>query len=247
VTTLVLLHAFPVDSRMWDALRAELPGSIAVLAPDLCGFGRAPLPKGEPDLDAAADDVLALLDEHGLDRVVLAGCSMGGYVALAVLRKARQRVAGLALIDTRPDPDNEERAAARRESAERAEQEGTAWLPDMVLPGLLASGVPDAHPELVGGLRALIAAQRPPAVAWALRAMAARRDSSDALRSYDGPALVVVGERDVLSPPEVARAMARLLPSGKLVELPGCGHLTPLEAPAEVAGALATWLADNDL
>lgn len=246
MTTLVLLHAFPLDSGMWEPMRAELPDDLEVLAPDLCGFGRSALPEAapgaEPDLGAAADDVIALLDERGLDQVVLAGCSMGGYVAMAVLRKVPRRVAGLVLIDTRAGADDAERRNTRLSGAQRTEAEGTGWLADTMLPGLLAAGAPDTRHELVGWLRARIGAQPAPAVAWAQRAIAARPDSTDVLRAYQGPALVVVGERDALAPPEVARAMADLMPDSRFVEVPGHGHLTPLEAPAEVAAAIVEWL-----
>jgi pimeloyl-ACP methyl ester carboxylesterase len=214
-----------------------------VIVPDLRGFGRSPLPPGdEPSVEALADDVVAMLDELALDRVVLGGCSMGGYVAMAVLRKAAERVERLVLVDTRPDADDFDRRAARLATAARAEQEGIGWLPDTLLPGLLASGTPDRRAELVGTVRAMIIAQPAEGVAWALRAMAQRPDSADVLRDFDRPALVVVGERDALSPPEVSRQLAGLLPDAELVEIPGAGHLTPMEAPDEVADAILSWL-----
>lgn len=240
--TLVLLHAFPVDSRMWDQVRSALDGVADVLTPDLLGFGKATLPDGPPNLDTVADDVLAMLDAHGIEHAVFGGCSLGGYVAMAVLRRAPQRVSGLLLVDTRHDADDAERADTRLAMADRADREGTGWLADVVLPGLLAAGTPDQNPELAEQLRVMIGEQPPAGVAWAQRAMAARPDSTEELRSYRGPALVVVGERDALTPPELAREMAALLPAAELVELPGYGHLTPVEAPEDVAGAIADWL-----
>lgn len=242
MTTLVLLHAFPVDSRMWNPMRSALSEVADVITPDQRGLGQAALPEEPADLDAVADDVLALLDARGIESAVVGGCSMGGYVGMALLRRAPHRVSGLLLIDTRPDADDDERTATRLAMAERVERDGVDWLPDTVLPGLLATGTPDVNPELASRLRVVIAEQPPAGVAWAQRAMAARRDSSDVLRGYDGPALVVVGERDAICPPELAREMAALLPAGELVELPGCGHLSPVEAPDEVAAAITDWL-----
>ena len=244
MTTLVLLHAFPVDSRMWNPMRAALSEVADVITPDQRGFGQATLTGDEPpDLDAVADDVLAMLDARGIKSAVVGGCSMGGYVSMALLRRAPHRVSGLLLVDTRQDADDADHAASRRAMAERAEREGIDWLPDTVLPGLLATGTPDVNPELAARLRVVIAEQPPSGVAWAQRAMAARRDSTDVLRAYAGPALVIVGERDVICPPEQAREMVALLPAGELVELPGCGHLSPVEAPDDVAAAITDWLA----
>ncbi len=243
MTTIVLLHAFPVDSRMWNPVRSALSEVADVITPDQRGLGEAVLPEEQAELDAVADDVLALLDSRGIESAVVGGCSMGGYVAMALLRKAPHRVSGLLLIDTRPDADDDERTATRLAMAERVERDGVDWLPDTVLPGLLATGTPDVNPELASRLRVVIAEQPPAGVAWAQRAMAARRDSMDVLRGYDGPALVVVGERDAICPPELARELTALLPAGELVELPGCGHLSPVEAPDEVAAAITDWLA----
>jgi len=240
---LVLLHAYPLDSRMWDGVRPRLAKRARVITPDLRGFGRTPLPPGdEPSVDVLADDVVALLDELALDRVVLGGCSMGGYVAMAVLRKAAERVDRLVLADTRADADDFDRRAGRLANATRAQEEGIEWLPDTLLPGLFASGTPDRRTELAELVRAMILAQPADGVAWALRAMAERPDSQDVLRAFDRSALVLVGERDALTPPEVVRQLAGLLPAADLVEVPGAGHLTPMEAPDEVAAAIVAWL-----
>ncbi|MEU6642026.1 alpha/beta fold hydrolase [Saccharomonospora sp. NPDC046836] len=242
---LVLLHAYPLDARMWNGVRAPLAARTRVITPDQRGLGRTELPGTDraPSLDDAARDVVALLDRLELDRVVLGGCSMGGYVTLAVLRTAPERIGGLVLIDTRATADTDEARATRLATAERAESEGVAsWLAEAMLPNLLAAETLRSRPEVVGATRELIEAQQPAGVAWAQRAMAARPDSMDALRGADVPVLVIVGEQDAVTPPDAARAMAEALPSARLVEIPGAGHLTPLEAPDRVAGAILDWL-----
>jgi pimeloyl-ACP methyl ester carboxylesterase len=237
-TPLVLLHAYPVDSRMWDALR---PG-LDPLTPDQTGFGKAPLTKKAPSLDVVAADVLAVLDDHGLDRVVLGGCSMGGYAAMAVLRAAPERVAGLVLIDTRATADADEAAANRLAAAGRAEAEGIGWLADEMLPNLIA---PTSRDRVGDGLRTLIDAQSPGAVAWAQRAMAERPDSTEALRGLGIPALVIHGAEDAIIPVSVGRELASTV-DGEFAVLDGCGHLPPLEQPERVVELISDWLAHND-
>ncbi|MFF5987948.1 alpha/beta fold hydrolase [Prauserella flavalba] len=242
---LVLLHAYPVDARMWNAVREPLAARTRVITPDQRGLGRTPLPDPdrEPSLDDAARDVLALLDKLELERVVLGGCSMGGYVTLAVLRAAPERVGGLVLVDTKATADTDEARANRLTAAERAETEGTAgWLAEAMLPILLSEETRSSRPEVVATVRELIESQPPGGVAWAQRAMAARPDSTEALREARVPTLVVVGEHDTVTPPEAAREMAETAPDGTLVVLPGAGHLTPLEAPEGVATAILDWL-----
>ncbi|MFE9745439.1 alpha/beta fold hydrolase [Saccharothrix saharensis] len=225
---LVLLHAFPFDSRMWDGVRDLLKP----ITPDQRGDRRS------PDLVAVADDVLRLLDERGIERAVLGGCSMGGYVAMAVLRRDPSRVAGLVLADTRAGADTDEARANRLAMAARVEAEGLGWVPDTVVGGLLG---PDAGEAVTGRVRELILDQDPAEVVWAQRAMAARPDSADVLAGVDVPALVLVGEHDALTPPALARELVATLRHGEYVELPGVGHLTPMEAPDAFAAAVLDW------
>jgi pimeloyl-ACP methyl ester carboxylesterase len=233
-TPVVLLHAFPLDSRMWDDVR---PGIDGLVTPDQRGFGAAPLGDASPDLEVAAADVISLLDGQ---RVVLGGCSMGGYVAMAVLRAAPSLVAGLVLVDTRAAADAPSARENRLAAADRADAEGVDWIPSAMLPALLGPG---AGPSVVARTRALITAQNPAAVAWAQRAMAARPDSSDLLRSTSVPTLIVRGAEDELIPRAEAESLASLLPEAEVVELSGAGHLPPLETPVEFTSALRAWLA----
>ena len=240
---LVLLHAFPLSSAMWLAQREGLGHVCRVITPDQRGFGGSDLGDDPPSLDACADDVAELLDRLDLDRVVLGGLSMGGYVAMALLRRHPDRVSALLLADTKASADPEPARANRERIAAAVAEEGSTVLVDEVLPALLGTTTASSRPLVAGRVRGLVQAAPAPAVAWAQRAMAARPDSFDTLRGFDRPALVIVGEEDVLSPPSDAEAMVDALPYGRLAVLPEAGHLTAVETPetfsAEVAGFLA--------
>jgi pimeloyl-ACP methyl ester carboxylesterase len=241
-TPLVLLPAFPFDSRIWDRARTGLAEHARVITPDPRGFGRTPLGGAEPDLGVMAADVLALLDSLGLDRVLLGGCSMGGYVTMAVLGAAPERVAGLVLIDTRATADPPEARENRHAVAGRAEREGVAgWLADQMIPVLLGSTTIERRPDVVDTVRRRLDEVLPASVAWGQRAMAARPDSGAILRGAGVPTLVVHGEEDKLIPVDAARALAELT-GAELAVLPGAGHLSPLEVPAEFTTAVLTLL-----
>jgi pimeloyl-ACP methyl ester carboxylesterase len=243
VPTVVLLHAYPVDSRMWDPIRPGLADHVELITPDQRGLGRAPLGEAEPDLDLVAADVLALLDRLGLERVVLGGCSMGGYATLALLRTAPERVAGLILVDTRATADTDAQRANRLTIASQAEDTGTGgWLADAAVSGLLNEATRIERPSVMDALRELASTQLPSGVAWAQRAMAARRDCTDLLAAVDVPALVIVGEEDQVTPVQDAQFLADHLPHADLVIVPRVGHLTPMEAPAAVVEAILDWL-----
>ncbi|MFN0284331.1 MAG: alpha/beta fold hydrolase [Kineosporiaceae bacterium] len=237
---LVLLHAFPLDASMWDGVLPGLRGAGLVLTVDLPGFGGSPVPDGEPSIDVVADAVVGVLDAGGHDRAVLVGCSMGGYVALALARRHPERVAGLALVDTKAEADGEE-ARTNRERIARAVtgDAGTRALLPMV-DSLLGPVTRADRPDLVEAVRGTMLRARQPAVAWAQRAMAARADSTDLLPGIVVPAAVVVGEDDAVTGPDLARAMAAALPDAVLTVVPRAGHLSPVERPDVVAAALVT-------
>jgi len=239
---LVLLHAFPLSSAMWLAQREGLGPLCRVVTPDQRGFGGSPLGDDEPSLDRCADDLAALLDRLGLDRVVLGGLSMGGYVAMAFLRAHADRVEALVLADTKATADPEPVRERREALAGAVVEGGSTVLVDDVLPSLLGPTTLAGRPMVLGRVRGLVTAAPAPAVAWASRAMAARPDSLDLLREVDVPALVLVGSEDALSPVGDAEAMAEALPQGRLQVLPGAGHLPAVETPETFTSAVAELL-----
>jgi pimeloyl-ACP methyl ester carboxylesterase len=240
----VLLHAFPLSSAMWLAQREALAAEFRVITPDQRGFGGSPLGTDEPSLAEAADDVVALLDAKELDRVVLGGLSMGGYLAMALLRRHPDRVRGLVLADTRATADPAEVRDGRERIATRvlAEDGGTQVLLDEVLPTLLGRTTMERRPLVFGRVKALVQAAPPAAVAWAERAMAARPDSSEVLATSGVPTLVLVGEEDELSPPGDAEALAQTIPGARFARLPGAGHLSAVEDPEAFSAELRSFL-----
>ena len=239
----VLLHAFPLNASMWAAQREALAGSYRVLCPDQRGFGGSPLGHDEPSLDEVADDVVAMLDARKVDRFVLGGLSMGGYVAMALLRRHPDRVSGLVLADTKAGADAPAAADNRRRIADAVLADGGgAVLVEEVLPKLTGTTTKEQRPLVHGRVKALVERAPGYAVAWAQRAMAARPDSLDTLCGVAVPALVVRGEEDELSSAEDTQAMVDALPAARLVTIPAAGHLTAVETPEEFNAALLEFL-----
>lgn len=241
----VLLHALAVDAAMWAPVANALyeSGHI-VVAPDQRGYGETPLGSDEPSLDTVADDLAGMLDRLGVDRCVLAGASMGGYVALAFLRRHPERVAGLALFATRATEDDEQSRTGRLRFADAIVDPG-------VRPALVAATVPKMvgtttrgqRPEIVAGLQALVDACPSETIAWSQRAIAERLDATADLAACQVPVVVAAGAEDELVALSEARATAEAALYGRLVVIPESGHMSPMETPGEVAeviGALAT-------
>jgi pimeloyl-ACP methyl ester carboxylesterase len=236
---LVLLHAFPLNSAMWLAQREGLSDVCRVITPDFRGFGGSPLGLDDPSLDVLADDVARLLDARELDRVVLAGLSMGGYVAMAFVRRHVDRLRGLVLADTKATADPEAARQNRLRIADllTAEPESTVLL-DEVLPNLIGPTTMEKRPLVYGRVKALVQQAPATAAAWAQRAMAARPDSTEGLHKLGVPALVIVGEEDALATPSDAKQMVDAIASAELVSIGGSGHLTAVEMPDEFSNAV---------
>lgn len=244
----VLLHAFPMDSALWAAQRRELAAAgYRVIAVDLPGFGGSALSTEPPSLDVMADAVADVMQRLGLADAVVGGLSMGGYVVMALLRRHPGRLRGIVLADTKAAADLPEAAANRLRIADEVAASGSSVaLAEAMIPNLLGATTRQSRPEVVDTVRRWITAQPAAGVAWAQRAMAARPDSLDDIASFGGPALVLYGEQDTISPAPDAQAMAAAARRGgapvTVVEIAGAGHLSAIEDPPAVTRALLAWL-----
>lgn len=239
----VLLHAFPLNRSMWAEQRQELAGRYRVITPDFRGHGQSDLLEEDSTMERLAEDVRGLLDLLRLDRAVLGGLSMGGYVSLAFYRCYPERVLALILADTRASADSDEGRRGREELAAVAEKEGSAAVAARLLPKLLGTSSRERKPEVGAAVREMTHSTSPASIARALRGMGARPDSTPLLPKIQCPTLVLVGEEDTLTPPADSEAMAKAIPGARLVRLPGAGHLSNLEQPIQFNSLLHDFLA----
>jgi len=214
------------DEGLWRDQVAELPGAAVVRwgdAETISGFARNVLEQAPPGPFA------------------LAGLSMGGYVAFEVLRQAPERVARLALLDTRADADDEQVARSRRSAIEHASRPGF----DKALGRLMRMLVHPDHlrnPEVMDRITGMVERAGAESFVRQQRSMATRPDSRSLLSGIRCPTLVLCGRQDRTAPVEVHEAMASAIPDARLVVIEDCGHLSPIECPAEVTAALRVWL-----
>ncbi len=236
----VLVHGFPLDSRMW-ANQLALSAGYRAIAPDLRGFGRSP--SNEPfTIESLADDVHALLAKIDALPCALAGFSMGGYVALAFAKKYPTDLRGLVLVDTRAGGDTAEGKVGREKSVQLVRQSGATAIADQMLPKLLVPEDQRRGPQVTHVVRQMIEACPPLTIEHALIAMRDREDYTTSLPSIAVPTLIVVGEKDAITPPEMSRAMHEAIPRSRLAVIPDAGHMSPLENPDEVNRALQEFL-----
>jgi 3-oxoadipate enol-lactonase len=243
---LLLAHGFPHDGTLWRPQLDGLAGVARVLAPDLRGFGRSGGAGSATSVDDHADDLACVLDAAGVERAVVGGLSMGGYVALAFWRRHRARVRALVLADTRAGADDEAGRAKRQELMTVAREQGAAAVADRMLEGMVGRSTRRRAPDLVADVRAMLARQPVDAIVAALQALHDRPDSTPDLATIDVPTLVLVGEEDVLTPPAEARRLHEGIAGSRLETIAAAGHVSPLERPAAANHALHDFLASLD-
>ena len=238
----VLLHAFPLNARMWDGQLALAEGGWRVIVPQLRGFDGAADDPPAASMDDYAGDVIDLLDGLHIHTAVIGGLSLGGYVAFAILRLAGRYVQGLILADTRPQADTPEGVEGRKRLLQLVQEKGPSAVADEMLPKLLGETTRRTRPDVVAQMRSLVLASSADAIAGAIRALMTRPDSTPLLSSIHVPTLIVVGEEDAVTPPAVAEEMHRSIHGSELTVIAGAGHLSNLEQPAGFNAALARFL-----
>jgi pimeloyl-ACP methyl ester carboxylesterase len=226
---LILLPGLLCDDRLWQAAVRDLAVKVSV----------ADLTRDD-GLAAMADRLLA----HAPPRFALAGLSMGGYLAMEILRRAPERVARLALLDTTPHADRPEQTERRRDAIALV-RAGRFETVVATLPPSLLGPMAQADPRLAGLVRDMARAIGPDAFIRQQKAIMGRRESWDLLPLITCPTLVLCGACDGLTPPDLHRAIAAAIPGSRLAVVPEAGHLSPLERPGPVGAALAGWLGEG--
>jgi len=259
---LLLLHGFPLDHSMWVG-QLPLARWYRLILPDQRGFGASSCPagsQGPASIEQLADDAAALLEGLGLEEpVAVCGLSLGGYVAQHLAVRHPRLVGSLILVDTKLEADTPEARAGRGELAAKVSRLGQEVVARAMIPNLLATAPAESAPqpplqaqrraECVLQLTRMIHACPVATITAALAALGARPDMSQAMRGVGCPVLLVVGALDTITPPACLERAAGIFPHARLRIVPGCGHMTPLEAPeifnAEVEDFLRGVAADQ--
>lgn len=250
--TLVFLHAFPLNARMWEPQFALAERGWRLIAPQFRGFDGAAggqvslVPQGETcpptTMDDYAGDVIDLLDALRVQEAVVCGLSMGGYVAFAMLRHAPRYLQGLILADTRPQADAAEGVKGRERMLQVLEAKGPPAVADEMLPKLLGETTRRERSDLVEHVKGLVLANGAGAIAGALHALKSRPDSTPLLASIHVPTLIVAGEEDTVTPPAVAEEMRRAIAGSDLSIISEAGHLSNLEQAQAFNATVARFL-----
>ena len=239
------IHGFPHNRTLWAPQVSALVDRARCIAPDLRGFGESSK-NGPFSIDQFADDVAMLLRLLGIERAVVVGLSMGGYVAFALWRRHREMVRALVLADTRAGVDNEETRAKRIALMEVARTRGSGAVADGQIVGMIGKSTRDKRPALIDDVHRMLSSASVDGIRGALESMLGRVDSTPTLPTIDVPTLVIVGAEDVLTPVSEAEILRDAIRGSHLEVIEQAGHVSNLERPAAFNHVLSEFLAALD-
>ena len=243
MNTILFVHGFPFDHRMW---RHQLAGLARwqCIAPDLRGAQGAMAPSSPRayTMTAYADDLIALLDRARIRQAVVCGLSMGGYIIFELLRRHPRRVRAAILCNTKAAADTLGAKRGRDALAAKAQREGAPAVAAELVPKLLARETQQRRADVVREVTEMIERQPVVGIVGALHALRERPDSTPLLARIQMPVLAVAGDDDQIAPATGMQEMAEAIPGAEFVLIRSAGHLAPLEQPANVNAALVSFL-----
>jgi pimeloyl-ACP methyl ester carboxylesterase len=243
--SVAFIHGFPHNRTLWAPQVSALVDRARCIALDLRGFGESSR-NGPFTIDQFADDVAMLLRMLGIERTVVAGLSMGGYIALAFWRRHRAMVRALVLADTRAGADSEGSRAKRLSLIDLARARGSEAVADDQITGMIGKSTRSKRPALIDDVHRMLASAPVDGICGALEAMIGRIDSTPTLATIDVPTLVVVGAEDVLTPVSEAEILHDAIRGSRLEVIEQAGHVSNLERPAAFNHVLSEFLAALD-
>jgi pimeloyl-ACP methyl ester carboxylesterase len=240
---LMLVHGFPLDGRVWRDVAELMARRYRVIVPDLPGFGRSSTAAAFT-IDSLGDALLALADHLQLGRFSLAGLSMGGYVALGMVRRHPSRLASLILVDSRANADDDAGRLARDRMADTAQRQGTPAIVEQMLPRMLHPDAYASWPDVVDRVRSIMQDCPATTIAYACRAMRDRADCLPLLPQLPCPLGIICGDGDAITPPALARDLAQRRPGTRVRIIERAGHMAPVEQPEAVVEAMQQMLSE---
>jgi 3-oxoadipate enol-lactonase len=225
----VFIHGFPFSHKMWEPQMLELSNDIHAIAYDVRGHGSSIVGDGQFTIELFVDDLIALLNHLGIEKAVLCGLSMGGYIALRALERHPNRIKGLVLCDTKSESDSNEEKIKRTSSIKAVKSAGVSAFAEDFVKSVFWTKTFEKNPGAIEFIKELIRVNSTLGICGTLLALASRTDTTQSLSSINVPTCIIVGEYDLRTPPSCAREMHTAIAGSELHILSNAGHISNLE------------------
>lgn len=242
---LIFIHGFPFNKEMWSAQLTALSDSHRCIAYDVRGHGNSEAGAAQFSIPQFADDLFSFLDALKIDKAIIVGLSMGGYIALHAIKENPARIAGLLLCDTQCASDTQEGRDKRKKTIAFIQKNGLEVYTEESLKNLFAPASFQSKKEVVQFIRNTILKTRPESICLTLQALADRAETCSLLGQINVPVLILVGKEDKITSPEVAEKMHGLINKSELKIIDNAGHLSNLENPEAFNEQAKSFLSRN--
>lgn len=243
--SIVFIHGFPYDHTMWDSQIEALSKNYFCVSYDIRGLGKSAAGNGQFTMESFVDDLENIIDDLNLNKPVICGLSMGGYITLRGLERFQEKFSAAILCDTRSEADNNEGKLKRAAGIKRINKEGSAGFTKDFITNCFGDYSKQNKKDLIQSVIDNSLMFDPVGVKGALLAMLSRTDTTPVLSKINIPTLIICGEHDTLTPPEVMKEMFHKIKNAEYVEINNSGHMTPLENPELVTNAIIKFLKKN--
>jgi len=245
--TILFVHGFPFDHTMWQTQVNEFSKDYKCVSYDIRGLGESPAGDGQFTMESFVDDLEIILEELKLNRPILCGLSMGGYISLRAVERIQEKFSAAILCDTRSEADNNEGKLKRAAGIKRINKEGLAPFVKDFITNCFGDDFKQNRKEALQNIIEKSLQFNPVGVKGGLFAMLSRSDTTTSLGKINIPTLIICGEQDTLTPPPVMKEMFHKINKAEFVEIPKAGHMTPIENPQAVNKAIRDFLIKNKL
>jgi len=242
----VFIHGFPFSHEMWEPQMNVMPNDIHAVSYDVRGHGASDVGDGQFTIELFVDDLIALLDHLFIEKSILCGLSMGGYIALRTFERHPDRVRGLILCDTKSEPDTNAAKIKRTAAMKVVKTAGVRTFAEDFVRDVFWEKTFERNPSAIAFAKQIICANSQRGICGTLLALAARTDTTPALSSINIPTCIIVGEHDKLTPPSDAQTMHTMIDGSELHILPNAAHISNLENVQEFNAQLIAFLKNHN-
>jgi pimeloyl-ACP methyl ester carboxylesterase len=243
--TILFVHGFPFDHTMWQIQIDEFSKDYNCVLYDIRGLGESPAGDGQFTMESFVDDLETILDELKLNRPILCGLSMGGYISLRAVERIEEKFSAAILCDTRSESDNNEGKLKRAAGIKRINKEGLALFAKDFITNCFGDVFKQNKKDDLQKIIEKSSRFNPAGVKGSLLAMLSRSDTTASLGKINIPTLLICGEEDALTPPSIMKDMFHKINNAEFVEIPKAGHMTPIENPLLVNKSIRDFLTRN--
>lgn len=238
----VFIHGFPFSHEMWEPQMRALPNTYRAIAYDIRGHGQSDVADGQYTIEFFVDDLIAILNHLVIEKAIICGLSMGGYIALRAFERHPERISGLVLCDTKCEADTNDGKVRRSATLKSVKKDGVPQFADGFVRSIFAPKTFESNPDAIEKIRTIINSNPPLGVAGTVLALACRTDTSAVLPTISVPTLILCGEVDALTPPKDSEFMHKQIKGSTLHLISSAGHMSNLENPVEFNERLTAFL-----